>query len=258
MERQYDDGHGSSEVRYDPSGSAEEVVGLPFDQFLVWFKQAWMPGEHVALVGPTGEGKSTFAGHILKQRKYVIAYDAKGGDHTLADFGFRRIGQWPLPKQVLEDIASGLPVRINLGHTITKSSDWLRNRRLFAAAIDGVFEMGHWTEYWDEYQLMTDRKMKYRFGPMSEEHLIAARDKGISNVNSFQAPAWVPSAATRQSTWLAAWRTKDVDVIDAMANKMGRDKKMMRQLLPRLPKFTVIVGGKDPFEPLVLTSVPRL
>lgn len=241
-----------------PGEAGADVVGVKFEDFLDWFEQAWQPGEHVASIGPTGEGKTTFNGHILKRRKYVIAYDAKGGDSTLASFGFRRVGQWPLPKQILEDIAEGLPARINLGHTIERREDWERNRRLFLAAIDGVFEMGRWTEYWDEAQLMTDRKMKYKFGSMSEEHLVAARDKGISVLNSFQAPAWVPSAMTRQATWINAWRTRDEDVCDAIAKKAGRPKLLMRRVLGSLPKFHVVVMGRDPFEPMVLTQVPKL
>lgn len=242
----------------DPLKTSDEIVGIDFERFLDWFEQAWEPGEHVASIGPTGEGKTTFNGHILKRRKYVIAYDAKGGDSTLASFGFTRMNQWPLPARMLDDIAAGYPARINLGHDIRQSADWERNRRLFTEAINGVFEMGRWTEYWDEAQLMTDRKMKYRLGTNSEEHLIAARDKGISVLNSFQAPAWVPSAMTRQASWIFAWRTRDEDVCDAIAKKAGRPKLYMRRVLGKLPKFHVVGMGRDPFEPMVLTKVPKL
>jgi len=241
-----------------PGDGGDLVQGVPFDTFLSWFKDVWQPGEHMALVGPTGEGKSTFAGHILSQRKYVMAYDAKGGDSTLASFGFTRVSSWPMPKKILEDIAEGRDARINLGVPIHYKQDWLVNRGLLSRAIDQVFADGGWTEYWDEYQLSTDRKMVYKFGSKSEEHLIAARDKKLSVVTSFQAPAWVPSAATRQSTWIACWRTRDEDVIKSLARKFGRPWREFKPIVENLPKYHVLVGGRDPFEPLVLTSVPKL
>ena len=47
-------------------------------EFLPWFQTAWQPGQHVALIAPTGAGKTTFAGGLLNLRRYVLALDAKG------------------------------------------------------------------------------------------------------------------------------------------------------------------------------------
>src|SRR5271170_842629 len=51
----------------------------------------WKPGMHAALIGKTGEGKSTLAVGIMDTRKYVLALDPKGEDETLEAAGYTRV-----------------------------------------------------------------------------------------------------------------------------------------------------------------------
>ena len=61
-----------------------EIEALDWStEFLPWFQEAWKPGQHVALIAPTGAGKTTFAAGLLGLRKYVLALDEKGGDLSL-------------------------------------------------------------------------------------------------------------------------------------------------------------------------------
>lgn len=71
------------------------VVGLPWDQFRRYIRWAWKPGQHFALIGPTGEGKTTFASGILEDRRWVLALDPKGEDDTLTQSGFQRVSCLP-------------------------------------------------------------------------------------------------------------------------------------------------------------------
>ena len=77
--------------------------------------EEWKPGQHVALIGPTGEGKSTYAVGILALRKYVLALDPKGEDETLAASGYERLTCWPPPGKVRERIAQGGTARLIVG-----------------------------------------------------------------------------------------------------------------------------------------------
>lgn len=61
----------------------------------------WKPGGHWALIGPTGEGKSTFAVGILGLRKWVLSLDPKGEDETLESSGYQRLTTMPPPRDRL-------------------------------------------------------------------------------------------------------------------------------------------------------------
>src|SRR5215469_8515779 len=96
-----------------------KVVSLHFPLFLRWLETNWEPGEHFALCGPTGEGKTTFAVGIMQLRKWVMALDAKGEDDTLASSGFQRVLSFPLDKKIRQDIAEGKPARLIIGGPTT-------------------------------------------------------------------------------------------------------------------------------------------
>ena len=217
----------------------------------------WHPGQHVALIGPTGTGKSTFAGHILQLRKWVMALDPKGGDSTLAKAGFERCARWPPPRSVWDRIAEGKPVRLVVGPVVHTTED---RRKLIAvqrAALKGAFDAGGWTVYVDEFQLAADRRLM-GLHLESETLLIAARDKGVSFVSAYQAPSWVPTAASRQATWVVAWPTRDEAVIKRIAEILGRPRAEIMEVFRALPPYHVVVIGRDARAPMLITSPPPL
>lgn len=55
----------------------------------------WKPGQHAALIGPTGEGKSTHSVGMMGLRKWVVALDPKGEDETLQASGYERVLKMP-------------------------------------------------------------------------------------------------------------------------------------------------------------------
>lgn len=233
-----------------------DVVGKTWEEFLEWFATAWKPGEHAALVGPTGMGKSTFAVGILELRKYVLALDPKGGDETLETAGYERMTAWPLPAKAWDRIGEGQPARFIVGNKSDTMQDRVRLRQLLSECLGGVFESRGWTVYADEFQLLADRKMM-NLGALVEQLLIAARSKKITVVTSYQAPAWVPSAASRQATWIVLWPTRDVDVVKKLANVVGRDWRMIWSAMKALPPFHVLVIGRNPHMPMVVTTAPE-
>jgi len=239
------------------SGSAPSVVGVPWDLFTEWFSEVWEPGQHMALCGRTGEGKTTFAVGILKPRKYVLALDAKGGDSTLEASGYRRIDRLPLPREVRKDIAEGRPARLIIGGKCRTVAEFDALAGFIGQVLDSAFSEGGWTVYADEFQLMSDRRMM-RLGPKVERLLVAARDRGASVLTAFQAPSWVPKASTRQATWAALWRTRDQDVIKAFGGILGRPWQDIAEIMEHMPAHHVIVAGPDAFAPLVLTHPRRV
>lgn len=231
------------------------VAGMKWDEFLKYMKEHWKPGQHMALVGPTGQGKTTFAVPVLKQRKYVVALDPKGGDDTLAASGFQRINSWPPPAKIWDDIADGKPARIILG---AKGADFDALTVEFSKALDSIYNgNGGWTVYIDEFQIAADKRMM-NLAKKAEKLLISARYKKVSVVTAFQAPSWVPTASTRQATWIVMWPTRDDDCIKAVGQKSGREKIQFTEIVKKLPPYHALVIPPDISEPMIITNPPKI
>ena len=250
------------------------VTGMPWDQFLAHMAGRWHPGQHVCMIGPTGEGKSTFAGGLLGLRKYVLALDPKGEDETLSATGFERVYRVPTEitlsdrvrrttharqwDRIHQRIAEGGDARLIVGSATRTAEEDARNQHLMREAIRYCRQATGWTLYVDEYELLSSQRM-YNLGPPIERMLNTARTLGTSVVTSYQAPAWVSHHSSRQARFMVTWATGDRDMIRKMANSMGRDWRQVAAAIDELPKFHALViprgrnGG-----PLIVTSAPPL
>lgn len=231
-----------------------------------WVPPQWEQGQHMALVGPTGTGKTTFVSAILPARKYVMALDPKGGDSTLAklipEHGFERV-QWPLPKHGFfkrfwygpdwwERMANGEPCRIIVGDIVTEMKDFAPLSRMLGRAIYDSFSNGGWTVYIDELQLAADRRLM-RLGKYIELNLIAARDRKVSMVMSFQRPANVPRSAGEMSTWFAVFYTRDKDTVRRVAEMAGRPREEIQGMLRGIPDYSILLFSRNPRQPVIIT-----
>jgi hypothetical protein len=236
--------------------NASEVLALDWPDFLEHMGKHWRQGEHVAVVAPTGAGKTTFSVGLLRQRKYVLAFDPKGGDSTLAGSGFERVTTWNkrlIAKRLNDNERDGKPTRLIIGKVVNTHADRAAHRQLQALALHDAWEMGGFTTYIDELQLLTDRRFM-ALGDTVEEYLIAARDKRLSVVSTYQRPANVPRAASDQASWFAVGYTRDSDVVDRLGEMAGRPRAEMRGAVKALPRFSFLVFSRDPREPIIVTK----
>lgn len=235
-----------------------DIEAMTWKKFQEWFAKAWKPGQHVALIGPTGMGKTTLACGILPLRKYVLAIDPKGGDSTLESLksvGFHR-SMWPPSRDDRKALREGRPVRLIVGPIIQSKDDLPKQKVVFQAALDGAFDEGGWTVYVDELQLMADRRM-LNLTTSVERNLIAARDRGVSMVTSYQRPANVPRAASDQATWLAVCYTRDIDVVNRLAEMVGRPKAEIRGAVSGLERYSFLLFSQIPTEPIRVIRPPK-
>lgn len=233
------------------------VEGMTWEEFVPHFQKRWKPGQHAALIGPTGTGKSTLMVGILPMRKYVMALDPKGGDSTLSklkDYGFEE-SDWPPNKKVRKAIEEGKPARLIIGSTLKTADDLPRLRQQLSKALLDSFNERGWTVYIDELQIAADRRM---MGLMTsiERNLIAARDRKVSMVGSFQRPAYVPKAASEMSTWFVVFYTRDREVVRRIAEMAGRPTEEVRGMVEGLPEFCVLLFSRNPRDPVIVTSAP--
>jgi hypothetical protein len=243
------------------------------DGRMVRLGSPWAPGEHLALIGPTGEGKTTHAIGILGLRKYVLALDPKGEDETLSASGYLRVGsiwkndlRWRIKHRddartwdhIWRAIEDRRPARIIVGGPADDDAQFTRLKELINEATNWCRYIGGWTMYCDEFEVASSRDM-FNLAPAVNLSLITARRKKVSVVNSYQAQAWVSKHAIRQARKAIMWSTGDRDMIQAVARGMGRSWQETAELIDQLPPYwtSTIPRGKNG-GPMVITHAPKV
>lgn len=232
----------------------------------------WKPGQHWALIGPTGEGKSTFAVGLLEGRKWVLSLDPKGEDETLESSGYQRVLSLPPPSDrigairgkpkpgsdewVWDRVQKGQPVGLIAGFEALTDEEDAALHALMRDAVTWCRRTRGWTLYVDEFELLSSQRM-FRLGPDIERMLITARRAGTSVVTSFQAAAWVSKHATRQASFTSLWPTRERKMIQTVAESMGRDWRVIAAAVDELPPYHVLVIPKQIRMPLLVTTAPK-
>lgn len=235
----------------------DEIRGMNPDEFDEWWAGIWQPGEHVAYLGPTGTGKSNAAITMLRPRRFVLALDPKGGDQTLKKLGYPRMKTWPPPRKFWRDIEDGKPSRWIVGFVPQVREEYVKLGQMLDACMGDVFTAGGFTVYIDELEIAA------RFMKLSgsiELFLIAARNRGISIVTSFQRPAYVPTTATSQATYFVTYYTRDTEVVGRLGEMAGRPRHEMRGLIKGLRGLdhSMLVFSRNPRDPVIATKLRKV
>lgn len=232
----------------------------------------WQPGEHDAMIGPTGEGKSTYAVGRLSLRKYVMALDPKGEDETLSKSGYARVRsvyqdsmRWRLQNredaktwdQVWRNVEEGRPARVIVGGPARSHAQVAQLKALMSEAVSFCRFAGGFTLYVDEFEVVSSRDI-FGLAPVVNEMLITARRAGISVMTSYQAQAWVSKHAIRQARRAVMWPTGDRDMIQNVARGMGRDHRQLFEIVDELPPYHTATIPRGKHHPIVITSAPEL
>lgn len=236
-----------------------EVEAQTWPEFLVYMRDQWEPGEHIALVAPTGEGKTTFMGGIARTRRFVLGLDIKGGDKTLSSLGWPRISDWPLPRELEQQKQEGKITRLLVGGTGRDAASRVHRRALLRRVLEAVMEEGGWTVLCPDLKALSHPKFGGAVDQI-EELLILARDAGVSVVTDWQRPAGVPREAGDQARFLGVAYTRDEDVVRRLAEMMGRSAAEMRGAISALGDLPYgwLVVSRRPRDPIILTRPEKI
>jgi hypothetical protein len=207
-----------------------ECPRIPWDIFLRDHFD-WQSGQHVALIGPTGLGKTTMELNLLPLMPFRVVFATKPKDktmtHLIEDEGYLKMERWQsvdakqFPHRVLWPDAS---------HMSSKHTQKL----VFHDAFERIYREGGWCVALDETWYI-DEELK--LGGDIRIYLLQARSLHISLLCATQRPAWVPREIYNQSTHLFFWRTNDENDLKSLSGIGYRSAHLIRDAVSDLDEF---------------------
>lgn len=211
---------------------ATEVPRIPWDRF-IRDELRWNAGEHFALIGPTGQGKTTMLLNLLPFHPYVVVFATKPRDSTMDALiagGYLRMENWrsldprDFPRRVLWPDATRLD---SVAH----------QQNIFHHAFGAIYREGGWTVAIDETWFMAN---ELKLGHDIKVYLLQARSLGISLVCATQRPAMIPVEIYDQSTHLMFWRDNDETNLKRISGISWRSADMIRAIVSNLEPHQVL------------------
>jgi len=221
----------------------------------------WEQGEHVAVIGPTGQGKTTLALALLHERKYVTVFATKPMDDTLEKFGkenaYSRHATWPYH---LRTEPSRWPASMWRKHSARRIL-WPDARRLDAAdhqtdqfrkALADIYVQGKWAVYFDELWVMTNTlKLSHEV----KTYLMQGRSLDVSTIIASQRPAYIPTEVYDQSTHLFFCRDNDERNLQRISGIGYLSAAQIKQTIPQLKRHQFLyINTRDGV--MVKTTAP--
>ena len=216
-----------------PTADNETVPMVPWNNFVESF--VWLQGEHVALIGPTGAGKTNFAYWLLPYRKYVAIFATKPVDKSLTAFG-KHNGFATMPEWSDRRTAEAQPRRIIWPNARTLNAIE-KQQQVFDIAFKRIFVQGGWCLYLDELWYMCQI---LKFDRAVKLYLLQARAVDISLMIATQRPAWIPTEVYDQSTHLFFWKDSDKRNLQRISELSTVNTDLIKHTVARLPKYHVL------------------
>ncbi len=225
--RPTNDAHTSWQARI-----ATEAPRIPWDVF-VRQNFAWKQGEHLALIGPTGQGKTTLMMHLLPYQPYTVVFATKPRDASmdlLIDTGYLRMDRW---ETLSPDRA---PKRVLWPSAMDINSD-IEQTRVFRDAFARIYREGGWCVAVDEGWIMSNE-----LGLKKEIKifLMQGRSMGISLFFATQRPSEIPLEVYDQSTHLFFYRDSDERNLSRISGISYRSSDLIRNLVANLEQYQVL------------------
>lgn len=222
---------------------------IPWDLFKRdYFK--WRPGEHVGMIGPTGQGKTTMLVNILPFHPYVTVFATKPRDETmeyLVTHGYIVLDKWKSidPKNYPRRVIWPDARKLNSHQT---------QRKIFTEAFSKIYREGGWTLALDEtWYFINTLKLDH---PV-KTFLLQARSLGISLVAATQRPSMVPLEIYDQSTWLFFWRDNDEQNLKRIAGLSVHSAGLIKSIVSSLERYQVLVINTRTGE-MIRTRCPKV
>lgn len=206
----------------------------------------WNPGEHVAIIGTTGTGKSYLMSRVVAMRRFVAIFQTKFDDIKYP--GYKTVtSEKPLANLKVTDSVGRFRIVPEFNHQASVGHNLFRQ----------VWLSGGWTLVVDElyyaHQILRLEKMVAML-------MTQGRSKRISMVTGMQRPVSVTRFALSEATHVFAFRLegRDAKIISDVA---GDDFAYVSTKIPKyhfahyhVPTRSVAVGTADKLDRILISS----
>lgn len=220
--------------------AAGDVPFVPWARFLPDFMDAWSENkggkaEHLTMVGPTGQGKTTLALALLMERvrrfgSHVVILATKPRDGTLTKLGWPIVREWP-PGYGKDQVIYWPKFGDVRGAAA-------RQKAKLTPVMAEIFADGGRTVFIDE--------VAYFSGTLRMDHMLnmyyqQGRSNDLLVVSGTQRPRAVPRTMFSEASWFIAFRTADEDELRRVGEIGGTDSKMIREAMRSLAPHEFLV-----------------
>jgi hypothetical protein len=231
------------------------TTDMDYQQWLSTFGSVWRQGEHVALIGGTGSGKTYVSADLLDFRSFVCCLSIKPHDDTLKRFQKREpryvtVKTWPPNVQINRCIFKCKP---------TKLGDRAQAGRV-REVLDGIHKAEGWTALLDDVAYIVNT-----LGLRREvvDLYNVGRSSGITLVGALQQPTSVtanaPSEIKKQTKHTLLWKFTSTPDIQSCADLCGINRADMRRYMNALQfhdgpsdRYTDFLWVRRGYDPVVV------
>jgi hypothetical protein len=190
------------------SAVAEEAIWLPY---------RWEYGQHLALIGSTGSGKTAVESYLLRAHPYTIALKSKADTTRLPGRTIKRA----------KDIDNDRYNRFIL------DPDYERQREEFARVLEKAWRQGSWTIALDElYAIDNQLKLSWFVNRL----LTQGRSNNLSVLMGMQRPKMVTRFALTQATHYIIF-AYDGDDLRAI---LDETTPQLKNVIPSLQRYEFV------------------
>ena len=206
-----------------------QVDYITWDSFRSSFFYEWQQGEHVSILGATGQGKSILGTELIRLRAkirgaHIVVFATKPRDESLERLGWEKIRAWP-PEFGNEQFI----LWPEYGDPTTAA---IRQRPTILEALRHIFVTGNRTIYFDEIMDVSDRlDLKEAIG----EFWRMGRSNNLTVVAGTQRPKFVDRSMFSEPTWTFFFRQHDDDDLRRVG-EIGGDIRTIRAVVKQLPQ----------------------